>query len=94
MLILTGESQSYRLVTETTITRLPIRMLATKSNRWHDLGVVVAGGGIQPGYESRLSFDGKTYPSNPSVPTAQEIDGEAPGKTVIPNTVKGQLLYR
>src|SRR5208282_1408183 len=86
MLILAPEDTSYRVVTKTTITRLPIRVLATKSNGWHDISVVVAGGGIQPGYEAELSFDGKTYPSNPSVPPAHPIDGEARGKIVVPVT--------
>src|SRR5579859_3880939 len=69
MLILAPEGASYRVVTKTTITRPPIRVLATKSNGWHDISVVVSGGGISV-HEVELSFDGKTYPSNPSVPPA------------------------
>jgi hypothetical protein len=77
MLILAPEGESYRVVTETTITRPPIRVLATKSNGWHDISVLVAGGGIQPGYEAGISFDGKTYPSNPSVLPAHPLENSA-----------------
>jgi hypothetical protein len=94
MLILYPEGGSYRVVTETTITRLPIRVLATKSNGWHDISVVVAGGGIRPGYEAVLSFDGKTYPGNPSVPPARRLEGEVEGKTVMPSTAEGMPLYQ
>jgi len=94
MLILSPEGASYRVVTETTITRLPIRVLATKSNGWHDISVVVAGGGIQPAYDAVLSFDGKSYPSNPSTPPARRLNGKAEGKIVMPVTTEGTLLYQ
>jgi len=92
-LILIPEGTSYGVVTETTVTRLPIRILNTKSNGWHDISVVVAGGGIQPGYEAILSFDGKTYPSNPTVAPARRSSGEIQGKIVLPVTAEEQLLY-
>jgi hypothetical protein len=41
MLVLAAKRASYEFVTETTITRLPIRVLATKSHGWHDIGVWV-----------------------------------------------------
>jgi hypothetical protein len=94
MLILAPEGTSYRVVTETTITRPPIRVLTTKSNGWHDISVVVAGGGIQPGYEAILAFDGSTYPSNPSMPPARQLEGKAAGKIVIPVKVEGTSLYQ
>jgi len=49
-----SEGTSFKIIAETTITRLPIRVLATKSNGWHDITIMVAGGGIQPGYEAVL----------------------------------------
>jgi hypothetical protein len=69
-------------------------VLNTKSNGWHDISVVVAGGGIQPGYEAVLSFDGKTYPSNPSTPPARRLDGKAEGEIVIPVKVESTPLYQ
>jgi hypothetical protein len=94
MLILALEGASYRVVTRTTITRLPIRILNTKSNGWHDISVVVAGGGIQPAYEAILPFDGKTYPSNPSVPPARRSPEKIQGETVIPVKAEEQPLYQ
>jgi hypothetical protein len=94
MLILAPEGTSYRVVTRTTITRPPIRILNTKSNGWHDISVVVAGGGIQLGDEAILPFDGKTYPSNPSVPPARRSIEKIQGKIVIPVTAEEQPLYQ
>jgi len=93
-LILAPEGSTYRVVTSITITRLPIRVLGTKSKGWHDISVMVAGGGIQPGYDSVLSFDGKTYPSNPSTPPARRLEGKVEGKTAMPVTAEGTLLYQ
>lgn len=93
MLILVPEGKSFRIVTETTVTRLPIRVLESKSNGWHDISVVVAGGGIQPGYEAILSYDGETYPTNPTVPPARQSNQKTRGKTVIPTKASDQPLY-
>ena len=68
--ILRPEGDSYSLVTDISINRPPIRMLSRSSHGWHDLGVWVEGGGITPGYEADLAFDGTTYPENPSTPPA------------------------
>jgi ketosteroid isomerase-like protein len=81
-LVLAPKDSEYELVTKITITRRPIRVLNSKTNGWHDLSVVVGGGGISP-YEAKLSFDGKTYPSNPSMPPALRLDTEIAGKMVL-----------
>jgi hypothetical protein len=57
--------------------------LPTKTNGWHDIGVFVAGGGINPGYVARLRFNGHSYPSNPSVPPATPLHDPAAGKTIL-----------
>jgi len=93
MLILKPDNSTYRVVTKTTVTRLPIRVLRTRSNNWLDLSVVVRGGGIQPSYEAKLSFDGKTYPNNPSVSPSVPLNVEIPGRIVISPTAKDQFLY-
>jgi hypothetical protein len=59
MLILAPDGGSYRVVTKTTVTRLPIRVLTTKSNGWHDITVIARINGIEPLYETVLVFDGK-----------------------------------
>lgn len=86
MLVLAPTGSSYEVIARVTITRPPIRVLVTRSHGWHDIGVWVQGGGIQPGYEARLSFNGKTYPSNPSVLPARRLAKHIPGDTVIPLT--------
>ena len=92
-LILIPKEASYRVVMRATITRPPIRILASKTDGWHDIGVLVAGGGINPGYEARLQFNGKKYPNNPSIPPAKRIVGEVAGKIVIPSDADGTPLY-
>ena len=93
MLVMAPEGTSFRVVTGTTVTRTPIRMLATKSNGWHDISVLVTGGGIQLGYEAELSFDGTTYPSNPSMAPAHRLENEAPGITLVSSTTNDVVLY-
>ena len=83
-LVLVRDGDSWRLLTKITITRTPIRVLTTKSNGWHNITVWVQGGGVQPGYEAELRFDGKKYPTNPSVPPARPIVGKDQGKVLIP----------
>ena len=62
--VLAPQGSSYKVVAHLTITRLPIRVLKTKSNGWHDITVQMQGGGIVNAYEAKLSFNGRTYPSN------------------------------
>src|SRR5208282_3162479 len=92
-LILVPKDSSYTVITEMTVVQQPIRVLDTKSSGWHDLGVWVQGGGIQPGYEARLSFNGKEYPSNPTVPPAQPLTAKVSGKVVVSRSVPGEPLY-
>lgn len=80
--VLSLTARGYREVTRITVTRPPICVLPTITHGWHDLGVLVAGGGIIPGYEARLRFDGRSYPSNPTVLPATRLKG-ATGKQVI-----------
>lgn len=92
-LVLARLGLSYRLITKIPITRLPIRVLGTRSNGWHDIGVWVRGGGILPGYEADLSFDGRGYPSNPSVfPSRRSRPGEA-GVVVLSVSMESLVLY-
>ncbi len=80
--VLAFSKTGYRKVSSISITRPPIRVLTTVTHGWHDIGVLVAGGGIIPGYEARLRFNGTTYPSNPTVRPATRLKGAA-GKVVI-----------
>jgi len=92
-LILTQDKDSWRIVTEVSISRPPIRVLPTTSHGWHDIAVFVAGGGILPGYEAKLRFDGKTYPSNPSMPPSEKMKDQTAGETLIPSMESAIPLY-
>src|SRR5436190_1567725 len=93
MLILASEASSFRVVTKITITRPPIRVLSSTSHGWHSIGVWVAGGRIEPAFEAELSFDGKSYPGNPSVPPARRLAAQVAGNVVIPSSQAGMPLF-
>jgi len=86
-LVLARDGDSWRVLAKISVTRPPIRVLTTKSNGWHDIAAWVQGGGIQPGYEAELRFDGKRYPANASVAPARPILGKAEGEVVIRSLV-------
>ncbi|MGB7552731.1 MAG: hypothetical protein WBM04_00045 [Candidatus Korobacteraceae bacterium] len=92
-LILVPEDSSYKVISSITVGWPPVRVLRTKTKGWHDLGIWVQGGGIQTGYEADISFDGKAYPSNPSIPPARRLTEKVAGKTVIEKDAVGVPLY-
>jgi hypothetical protein len=93
MFILARNDSSYKVVAKTTIVRPPIRVLDVTSNGWRNIGVWVQGGGIQPGYEAELRFNGQTYPTNPSVPPARHMTGNVAGTIVVFLSDEGKPLY-
>jgi hypothetical protein len=92
LMILEPENGSYKIIGDTSITWAPIRKLATSSHGHPDIGVDVSGGGLIPGYEARLRFDGRRYPENPSVPPAIPLKSKQ-GVILIGDDDKGELLY-
>lgn len=72
-LILADHGTSWQTITHITISRPPILVLPSTSHGWRSIAVWVQGGGAQPGYEAELRYDGKTYPSNPSMPPARRL---------------------
>ena len=75
-MILKRYKGSWRVISHTYITRPPIRVLHWTSHGWHDLRVIVAGGGIINGYEADLPFNGKSYAYNPTMPPAKRLKGK------------------
>lgn len=73
LLVLGRGSVGMRLVSQITLARPPIRVLPTRHHDWHDLGVLVCGGGIRVCYEARLPFDGHSYATNPTMPPAEPL---------------------
>jgi hypothetical protein len=94
MMILDHDGPSFKVIGEATIVRLPIRVLNSKSHGHYDISVWVQGGGIQPGYEALLRFDGKSYPSNPSVAPAIPLAKKVDGRVLIARGDEGVLLYK
>jgi hypothetical protein len=93
MLVLAWNNSSYKVVSKTTITWPPIRVLRDTSNGWHSIGVWVQGGGIRPGYEAELRFDGQTYPANPSIAPARRLGEKLEGEVVVPSAEGAKPLY-
>jgi len=87
-LVLEPKGSSFKVITRTTITRLPIRVLSEKNKWLARFGGLGRGGGIRPGYEARLRFNGKKYPSNPSGPPAQRLQKKARGENSHPGQRK------
>ena len=83
-LILRKEGTSYKVITKITATRPPIRVLKAKSHGWHNLTVVVYDGWTIEAYEAELQFDGKTYPTNPTLAPAGPLENNALREIVIP----------
>lgn len=81
LVVLKRDGEGYREVGDLTVVQLPVGVLPTKTNGWHDLAVSVAGGGM-PGGIMRVPFDGKAYASNPTVSPAESVD--TIGKVLIP----------
>jgi hypothetical protein len=91
-LVLVPKDSTYKVQTKMTVTRLSLRVLSDHNNGWHDLGVWVQGGGVEPGYEARLRFNGTKYPNNPT-PQATRLNRNVEGQVVIPAEGEVMPLY-
>jgi len=80
--VLTSRTGRYALIADVSVSWAPIRILDTKTNGWRDIGVQVAGGGIAKPFEARLQFNGRAYPSNPTVPPVKPSSNRS-GRIVI-----------
>jgi hypothetical protein len=83
-LVLKQQGETWAVVARISVVHLPIRVLQNVSHGWHSLAVEVRGGGVKSGYEAELPFDGKSYPSNPTIPPARRLEGKPLGETIIP----------
>jgi hypothetical protein len=92
MLILEPTGSSFKVLGRVTIVQLPIRLLRTMRNGHPDIGVFVQGGGILLAYEAVLTFNGRKYPSNPSLPPARKASS-IQGKAIITTTQDSVPLY-
>lgn len=84
MWVIQEVSGNYEVVSKTSITRLPLRVLETSTNGWRDLSVI-AKINASIVYEAKLPFDGTSYATNPSVEPAVRID-DSSGEILIERT--------
>jgi hypothetical protein len=92
-LILAPNGNAWRIVAKILVTWPPIYVLSDVSKGWRSIGVWAQGGGVQPGYEAELRFNGKTYPVSPFVSPARRLEGKPVGEAVIPSMQDAKLLY-
>ncbi|HRH20605.1 MAG TPA: hypothetical protein PLE81_08210 [Brevundimonas sp.] len=82
VLVLARAGEGWRVVTQTSVTQAPVRGLDTTSHGWGDLSVGVSGGGAE-GAQVRLTFDGTTYPDNPTLEGLETVAPDV-GTELIP----------
>jgi uncharacterized protein len=81
-LVFAPDGSGHRLVSTIGLTRPPIRVSDGRTRGWRNLIVHVGGGGARAD-DVELSFDGKSYPGNPTVPGAHVKRGAGAGATVV-----------
>jgi hypothetical protein len=81
--VLTPTADGLRLVSAISVVQPPVRLSPRSSQGWRNLIVGIAGGGIPAG-AAELEFDGKAYPSNPTVPPAKPAAGLDGATILIP----------
>jgi hypothetical protein len=82
LLVLQREGPTFKRVSEISISRPPIVMLGMRHNGLPDIGVWVEGGGIHPGYQAALPFNGRHYADNLTVAPAHKTKARA-GQVLI-----------
>lgn len=80
--VLAQDGEGWRVVTRTSVTQTPVGVLTTSTNGWRDLAVSIGGGGAEAGWV-RLTYDGRTYPTNPTAPPATPLEGQPDVTTLI-----------
>lgn len=93
LLVLEPHRSSYKIIGRTSTVKLPIRILSSTTNGRQDIGVWVQGGGVRSGYEARLRFDGKQYPSNAAASPRQRSVAKMVGRVLISIDQSATHLY-
>lgn len=74
------ENGEYKVLSRFSLVNNPVIISNTKTNGYRDIIMYVSGGGIKS-FFSQIKYDGKTYPSNPSiepeVKSGTKVDGIA-----------------
>jgi hypothetical protein len=91
-LLLKPNRNSFKVIEEFTLVRLPVRVLPSRTNGWRDIAMLMQGGGILHGHFVILRFDGSKYPQNPSLAPSLASTIANSGAP-LPLSEQGKLLY-
>jgi len=91
--IVIKDDHGLRTLTLIGLTRPPIRVLDSSSRGWKDISVQAPGTGSDVAQDMVLSFDGNTYPDNPSGPPARRASGKETGNVIISPDQERAGLY-
>lgn len=80
------ENGEYKLLSRFSLVRNPVIISKTKTNGYRDIIMHVFGGGIES-FFAWVKYDGKTYPSNPSVQPKVEPGTKVGGIAVIADDI-------
>ena len=92
ILILKPEGRSFRKVDEIGGCWPPIRMLPSRHYGMPDIGIRIQGGGVLPGYQTSVRFNGKRYTYTQGFPPTHRIKRGA-GLTLIRDEIPRIPLY-
>lgn len=91
-LLLEPEGRTFRVITHFTFINLPIRVLDSTTQGWHDLTVQVRDNG-QRSRRVILKFNGASYPGNPSAAISVLPEDEAVSTELPLARTDGALLF-
>jgi hypothetical protein len=87
-LIFTPRGQEYLLVSKIPLVNAPILVTPQKTSGWKDLVILVGGGGARANY-TRLQFNGRTYPGNPTVAPVVPANSTLTGQALVSDAYSG-----
>jgi hypothetical protein len=92
LLILEPSASSFKVLGKVTVVQLPVFLMPSMTHGHPDIGVSVRGIRVGSAYEAELSYDGISYPGNPSSPPSRPLKGIR-GEVIIANTNNSVPLY-
>lgn len=92
LLIVEPSASSFKVLSKVTVVQLPVFLMPSMTHGYPDIGVSVRGIRVGSEYEAELSYDGISYPGNPSSPPSRPLKG-IKGKVIIANTKNSVALY-
>ncbi len=94
LLILAPKGSSRKIVAEISITRPRIRMMATKTNDWNDLGVWVVGGRNSAGLRKRTELRRQDLPGQSHGISGPASTGRSSGRGGVSASITAKLPGR